>query len=186
MWLPYASVDIEHFHIEHRSIMDYVAELVAHIANKYGKVPETYRKLMNWVSKAGNRNRLGEDLAMVVESARWFPDLRGIRDSLIHRGGFTLVFGSPRDGILFQVLKDHVKNLIDHKFLMFNENVVYFDRYAAIYLARLFVFLELLAETIYQRHEFNSIGHSASCSSPGFYTVVGWMNSLKETLVEKG
>lgn len=186
MWLPYASVDIEHFHVELRSIMDYVAKIVARIANKYGQVPETFRKLLNWVSQSqGNRNRLGEDLATVVESARWFLHLRGVRDTLIHSGGFTLVFGSPKDGILFQVFKDHIKNLIDHKTLMFNENVVYFERYAAIYLAHLFVFLELLAEVIYQRHELKPIGHGASCSSPGFYFVVGWMNSLKDIL-EKG
>ncbi len=185
MWLPYASVDIEHFHVELRSIMDYVGEIVAHVSNKQGQVPESFRKLFNWVShKQGNRKRLGEDLAAVVESAEWFPNFRGIRDALIHSGGFTLVFGTPKEGILFQVFKDMANNLIEHKTLMFNENVVYFDRYAAIYLAHLFVFLEFLADTIYKRQNLNSIGHGASCNSPGFNIIVTWMNILK-TILEK-
>lgn len=185
MWLPYASIDIEHFHVEFRSIMDYVGEIVAHFSNKRGQSPESFRKLFNWVyGKQGNRKRLGEDLAVVVESAEWFPDFRGIRDALIHSGGFTLVFGTPKDGILFQIYKDIASNLIKHKSLMYNENVVYFERYAAIYLAHLFVFLEFLANTIYKRQKLKSMG-SASCDSPGFHIIVAWMNSLK-IILEKG
>ena len=186
MWLPYVSVDIEHFHVEFRSIMDYVAEIVAHTANKPGQVPESFQKLFNWVSrKPGSRKRIGEDLALVVESATWFPYLRGVRDSLIHSGSYTLVFGSPKDGILFQVFKDNFKNLISHDCLMFNPNVAYFERYATIFLSHLFLFLELLAESVYQRYQIQSIGQGATCSSPGFHIIVDWMRELR-TILEKG
>lgn len=127
MWMPYASVDIEHFHVELRSIMDYTGEIISHVANKHGQVPDSFNKLFYWVArKQGNRKRLGEDLALVVESAAWFPKLRGIRNALIHSGGFTLVFGSPKDGILFQVYKDMASNLIEHKTIMFNEKCCLF------------------------------------------------------------
>ena len=65
---------------------------------------------------------------------------------------------------------------------MFNENVAYFDRYAAIYLARVFVFLELLAETIHQRYGLKTIGAGSACSSPGFEIIVDWMNYLKREI----
>jgi len=73
IWLPYASVDIEHFHTELRSIMDYSAEIIAHASNREGQIPTSFRKLIHWLSKnSSNRTRIGEDLASVVESADWF------------------------------------------------------------------------------------------------------------------
>lgn len=64
------------------------------------------------------------------------------------------------------------------------KNVVYFERYAAIYLAHLFIFLEALADTIYQKYNLKSIAHGAACSSLGFHIVVGWMNDLLNKLEE--
>ena len=116
--------------------------------------------------------------------AGWFFDFRGVRDALIHSGAFTLVFGDPKDGILFQIYKDLIKNLISHDILMFNENVAYFERYAAMYLSHLLVFLERLAEVLKEKYKIKPFFKDASCSSLGFGIILDWMQSLL-ILIEK-
>lgn len=100
---------------------------------------------------------------------------RGVRDALIHSGAFTLVFGDPKDGILFQIHKDPIRNLISHDILMFNENVAYFERYAAIYFSHLLVFLEQLAEVLKEKYKIKTVAKDASCNSPGFDIILDWM-----------
>jgi hypothetical protein len=186
MWLPYASVDIEHFHIEFRSVMNYAAEIISNASGKPGQIPVSFRKLFKWVKEnSGNRKRIGEGLAVIVESASWFPAIRGVRDSLLHLGSFTLIFGSPKDGILFQVVMNGSTDLIYHKQLMLNNNVVYFERYAAIYLAYLFCFLESLSGVLYKALNIDRTGDNAKCSSPGFHIVSRWMEELIN-IIEKG
>jgi len=188
-WSSWARIDIEHFHIELRSIMDYVAEIVKIAANKYGQIKEnSFEALLNWISKSpGHRKRLGEDLASFVKKAEnWFFDLRDVRNNLIHYGGDTIIFGSRKDGILFQIYK-HRKDKIEfksisHDSLMFNPNVIYFERYAAIFLSNLFVFLDHLAILIYKKYQSQYIEREAGSHSAGFIIIVDWMKQLKEIL----
>lgn len=175
-WQSFASVDIEHFFVELRSIMDYIAEIIVCSAKKHGQLPKTFEKLRNWVEKSPeNKKRLGEEISDVIESARWFPSIRLIRDALVHEGGFALVFLEPKEGILFQVYKDF-RNIIDYKMMMYNDNIAYFDRFAAIYFSHLLLFLERFAKAIRSILEPKHIDYRASsgCSE----TIIEWMDSL--------
>ena len=186
MWLPYASVDIEHFHVEFRSIMNYVAEVISYASNRRGQIPESFRRLSSWVKESpGNRKRIGDGLAKVVESAFWFPAIRGVRDSLLHRGSFTFIFGSPNDGILFQVVIKGSTDIIFHEQLMLNRSCVFFDRYAAMYLAYLFCFLESLSGVLYEVLNIDHTEENAGYSFLGSRIVSMWMEQLIN-IIEKG
>lgn len=153
-WMSFASVDIEHFFIEIRAIMDYVAEIIVCTAKKRGQLPKkisktaSFKELRNWVFESpSNISRLGKEISDVIKSAEWFDSVRLIRDALIHKGGFALVFMEPKDGILFQVSKGF-KNYVKHEIVMYDDNVAYFDRFAAIYISYLLLFLERFAKAI--------------------------------------
>lgn len=153
-WMSFASVDIEHFFIEIRAIMDYVAEIIVCTAKKRGQLPKkvsktaSFEELRNWVlESSSNKARLGREISDIIESAKWFSSVRSIRDALIHKGGFALVFMEPKDGILFQVSKGF-KNYVTHEIVMYNDNVAYFDRFATIYISYLLLFLERFAKAI--------------------------------------
>jgi hypothetical protein len=190
MWLSYASIDIEHFHIEIRSIMDYVARILGNAANKPGKIKRSFRKIYDRRLDLCQRERLGEDFSRLVDTAEWFPDLRNVRDKLTHSGDYITIFGNRKYGILFQVLKGHekfekikFKNILGD-YLMFNPNVIYFERYAAIFLSNLFVFLDRLAILIYEKYQLQYIERGAGSHSAGFSIIVDWMKKLKE-IIEK-
>jgi hypothetical protein len=181
-WIFFASVDIEHFFVELRSIMDYVAEIIVCTAKKRGQLPKEVAKttsfevLKNWVPRApGNRARLGNEISGVIESAKWFSSVRLIRDELVHEGGFALVFMEPKEGILFQVYSGF-KNLVNHEIIMYNYNVAYFDRFVAIYFSHLLIFLERFAKAIRSILEPKHIDCNArgGCSE----VVVGWMDTI--------
>lgn len=194
-WRDYAIIDIEYFHIKLRSIMDYVAEIVRNAAKIPSQVPGhkdyySFEEIFNWIRKnPGHRKSLGEDLARLVETAKWIHDLREVRNSFIHSGGFTVVFESPEDGILFQVYKDYLEPFefesISGDFLMFNPNCIYFERYAAIFLSHIFVFLDRLAILIYKKYQLKNIEKGNLCRSPGFSIIVDWMKQLKEILEKR-
>ncbi len=189
-WMYYASLDIEHFHIEMRAIMNYVAEIIYHMAddNKKGQLPKkSFRKLLNWIlKKTGNRELLGEELALIVLSAeRWFNKLFPVRDAIMHEGGYSLVFGEPEDGILFQVLNKrniNIVNTLSNKLIMHNDtNVIYFDRYAAILFSYLLVFLDQLAGTvqpILKGKTLNSLDQNSENYCFGFAVINRWMENL--------
>lgn len=184
MWFDYAKLDVEHFHVELRSIMDYIGEIISIMAEKRGQVPNSFNDLINYVKKNnGNRARLGEELSTIIESACWFPSLRGVRDSLVHVGGSTLIFDIPEEAVLFQIYNGELHDLVDLKVLMYNENVAHFDRYAAFYLSNIFVFLEKIAKYIYQKNEIVRIGiGDSNISSPGFYIIHDWIIKLNNIL----
>jgi hypothetical protein len=183
VWWQFATLDIEHFHIEYRSIFDYVAQIIREIANKPGQIPDSFRGLQEWLNKnPGNRARLGEELANLVDSVDWFPDIQDLRDSMIHRGAFTLVFLDPEEGILFQSLGNSLKPLIKNETVMDNENVVDFQLYCALYLCRLLLFLEELAKIIRSKLSIEKRSQQAKSYSPGFELLISWLDRLTEKI----
>jgi hypothetical protein len=121
LWFQFATTDIDYFHVEFRSIFDYVAKIIGDITNKPGQITDSFHRLQERLNKPGNRARLGEELANLVESVDWFPDIQGLRDSMIHMGAFTLVFLDPEEGILFQSLGNSLKPLIRNEIVMHNK-----------------------------------------------------------------
>lgn len=88
------------------------------------------------------------------------------------------MFGEPSGGILFQVRgKGGARLASEEPNLMFNENVVYFDRYAAYFTACLLSWLE----------QFGSVAHSrlgmmerpgSLMTHFGFEVLARWLDEL--------
>lgn len=152
-WRIFTTADIDLFHVEFRSLFDYVARLVRVIADKPGSVPDdaSFEKLSNWVAKSdSNVARIGEDIAEMIGKADWFKGLREVRNEVVHQGADTLVFyDKPR--ILFQVHDSRMTRLIDIPEVAYNSNVVDFELYAAVFYSYLIAFLEDMAEVVYRR-----------------------------------
>jgi hypothetical protein len=146
-WMKYSGCDIDLFHIEMRSIFDYIAKIINRISDEPKRVPDKgFNNLKDWLKLECSEKTLGKDLADVVRSADWFDNLKTIRDESVHRGGMTLVFPDEKD-ILFQVYKGH-ENLVSIPEVMYNENVVRFESYAGLHFGYLIALLEDLAKIV--------------------------------------
>ena len=185
LWNMSASLDVEYFHVELRSILDYIANILGIIAKKPGQVPSnSCRELYQWLdANPQNVTRFGKEQSALVLSAPWYSELRVIRDSVLHRGAFTLVFGSPKDGILFQV-HSGFKPLIKVDSLMWNENVVDFQLYAGLYFARVIVLLERLGGLFANRIPRQPSIREAKCNYQGLGILRNWMSKLLDKLIE--
>lgn len=182
-WASFATSDIEHFHVELRSLLDYVALIASQIANKSGQIPTTFRRLQQWTKEsAGNEKRLGTDLARLVSSANWAPDIRLVRDSILHLGANTLVLPKPTDRILFQVYGKAWREYIDNELVMDSGNVVDFGLYCAWYTSKLIVFVEELSKVIRTRLGVDTVALDAKSYSPGFGVLKDWIVKLLEKM----
>ncbi len=167
-WMLFAQTDIDHFHVEFRSLVDYLAQAIVNLANQVGVVPsESFRRLRNWARESeGNKKRLGKDLAALVIGCEWFDDRRLIRDSIVHQGGFTIVF-PVEDRILFQVHQGSRRLVRVPNPLMWNENVVDFALYAGHTVAQLLDYLERAAVVLRQRMIMDIVPSGTASYHPG-------------------
>ena len=181
-WFYYASLDIEHFHTEFRAAMDYLAGI---IYRGEGKRRDSYRRLIQWLPKEeGHQEFVGKRLASIaLESADWFWKMRTVRDEIMHRGAQALLFESPKM-LLFQVLDTHGRYLIDNPAIMYNKNVAYFARYAALSFARLLVLLDTIAEEVSSSLDID-LNINGGFTSSGFSVLVPWMVELLSVYEEQ-
>ncbi|MFQ5850820.1 MAG: hypothetical protein ACE5JU_09560 [Candidatus Binatia bacterium] len=178
VWRKYIGLDIEHFHIELRSVLDYTAACISATADRKNCVPpNSINDIINWLKRnPGNRTRLGEELAVLVESVPSFPDIKQVRDAIVHRGGQTLVFGSPNDGILFQAYENFTQIIAPSVFVS-DGSIIDFRRYGSLLFSELLFFLEQLAETLRKRIPADHFGiGDAHLSSLGWEVFYNWLN----------
>jgi hypothetical protein len=122
--------------------------------------------------------KLGDDWLELVKSATWYPQIISIRNQTVHFGAQTVVFGEASDGILFQVVGNKRARLArEEPNLMFNNNVVHFDRYAAYFMAHLLIWLEEFAGVAYSRLGMMESPGSANRHF-GFDVLVRWVDGL--------
>lgn len=151
MWRSFVSVDIEHFHIEYRSIFDYAASTLHVIVKNPKSIPQkSYRELYEWLlTKPKNEEerqkraeQLGHPIADLITPTSWFMNFRDIRDSLVHRGSHPFVFGEPEDGTWFQIYgPSYFEAKVKGQVFMVNPNVADFELYSAYWLTHLLLFL---------------------------------------------
>lgn len=133
LWPLYAATDVDLFHVEVRSIFDYVAKAINLSSNNPRQTPESFRGLREWIARSeGNVKRLGNDLAEVVSSCDWFDDLRMARDSIVHRGGTTLIVPDAAR-IFFRIsLRPGLVKL--KRETIYDSDVADFESYVGLYL----------------------------------------------------
>ena len=186
LWWLSSSIDIEHYHVELRSVLDYVATIFGGIAERPSQIRDkSFESLYEWLSKdADHRAKLGEDASTLVLSASWYSDIRDIRNFIVHHGDHTMVLGDPGDGILFQVHGSGFRPRIRTSFLMWNENVVDFRLYGGLYFARLLVFLERLGELTERvlADRVPQVGWNARSNFMGLEVLRQWITMLQMRL----
>lgn len=182
-WRSFSSLDIENLFVQVRSSMDHATELIQyHLPNgKGGQLPDSFNKLHGSIDKYDSR--LPEQLQKLIRSAKWFDQMRCIRDALVHQGGMPLVFGEPAENLQFQIYGKAMIGYVSHPALMFNESVVYFERYTALLVANLFVFLNSLG-LILQSIESTSMKMGPVRSyTQGYSLLRGWMIETRQFLL---
>ncbi|MGZ5127184.1 MAG: hypothetical protein ACXWC1_30795 [Burkholderiales bacterium] len=180
-WAAFAELDVEHFHVEMRSALDYVAKAIGAAAGKSGQVRDgSFNKLSKWIEgDKKNRRRLGEDLAALVDEAPWFPSVKGIRDAIVHNGANSAVFFQPEEGISFQVHGDQFTNLVRvGPELLVNPNVVDFQLYSAWLITELISYLGRVAAVLGARVPGNKISSNTRYYCSGFRHFIAWSNRL--------
>lgn len=190
-WSSYATLDIEQWHIQFRSLLDYTARVIRELAAKKGQVSDSFTKLQKHSMNATGdpeserdfSQRLGADWLRLLQNAGWYSQIVQVRDEVVHFGAQTIVFDSPAEGILFQVRGAQGARLArDLPGLMFNKNVVYFERYAAHFMAHLLVWLEAFAAIAYQKLRIPQ-GSPTQNVHFGFETLTKWIDSALSKLV---
>ena len=183
-WRDYAAVDIQSFHVELRSAMDHITEIIRLFSNKPGQVTDTgsFRKLLNWL--ANNKDRIQPEVAsLTLAQEKWFTEVRNVRDHLVHKGGATIVFGDAADGILFQVFDTSFRGLISNPYILYNDKVAYFDKYVAFYFSYFISYLEDLSKFYVQTFESQMNPPNAKNYASGFAVIIGWIEQFRASFV---
>ena len=91
----------------------------------------------------------------------------------------------PADGILFQVYNGAEAGLVEKPYLLYNENVAFFDRYAAVYSSYLLTFLEDVSEAILSHFGLMPTPGDVRNYSPGYAVLESWIKKLVGVLKQQ-
>jgi len=193
VWTYYAGAAIEYWHIRVQTLLDHLASIINRLTKRNASRKDSFYELYKCAEKPmsdpGLQDatiELGADWFTVMRSATWYPTLRAVRNEVVHRGGHTMVFLPPSDGILFQIHKGgSFKSAVDAEPLMLNQNVVFFDRYAAFFLSNVLLFLEDFATTAYARLRLEA-RLNGTMRHFGFGTLMRWIDSTIEAATQQG
>jgi len=178
-WMDFAKCDVDLFHVEYRSIFDYLSKTIRTVSNSPAEISDkSFATLRRWLSRSReNAEKLGGDLARLVLSCEWFDDIKEIRESIVHRGGFSIVF-LERGRILFQVFEGMNRKILIPE-IMFNENVVDFELYAGLYMGYLLAYLEEASDLILNRLGLDPIGNlNAKSYHSGLRVIREWISQI--------
>lgn len=175
-WRIFAGLDIDLFHVEFRSLFDYLGRLVSVASDSPGVRDKSFEKLRRWLQVEMHRVQFGNDLAESVLACTWFGELRRIRDTALHSGGFSLVFPHA-DKILFQCYSTHHAQ-VSYPEVMWNRNVADFELYAGLHLGYTFAWLDRLSTLLFDRLCLRRVGSDARWYHPVFGSLRDWIESL--------
>lgn len=158
-WRAFVALCIKDFHADISSVMDAVAHLVVTMAGK--SKPRKYPAFSS-IRKDSDNRRLRRAIPCSVREVidktdRWWPMVKEVRDTLVHRPHIDLVFGYPADDIKFQIRNNepHLQPMILDDTLLCADgtHVVDFSLYSSFVVAELLLFLEDLAGEIASRKD---------------------------------
>lgn len=176
-WKQYTQLDIDNFYVQLRSSLDHLAQFINYTSLKPGQIPKSFSKLRN--SSEQLKSKLNPDIYKIIKNATWYDELKAIRDSLVHLGSESIVFGSGNEGLLFQIHDtSNFRPMINKNFMAYNENVAYFDRFAAWAIAHTLYTFDQVGHAILteQGQEVKYGGGRSYC--PGYDTIRQWMREL--------
>ncbi len=181
-WLYFASTDIDIFHVELRSIFDYIAEIIQAQSSHPTNVPKSFEKLRVRLEREIKENRndlwknIGEGFCKLVLSCNWFEDIKDVRDANIHTGARTLIF-LDKPKILFQMYQGWNKK-VNKEELMENDSVVNFEFYAGLYICYLLTFLDEFANLLFLRYSIPKVELKGGHQNTGFGVLEKWAEKV--------
>jgi hypothetical protein len=157
LWMLYASCDIELFHVTLRSLFDYLARMIRSMAETPDVGPESFEQYRNWANRSPtNTKKVGPGFTRIMNDCKWFTDIRASRTTIVHDGGHTLVFPEP-NRILFQI-DAGARNAVFIPELMFNPNIVDFEKYGGMLFGYVIAYLESFASFVHKRLKLKRAG----------------------------
>lgn len=186
LYMMFATSDVDLFVVQLRATFNEIARAVDDAADKPGEMPGRFGRLIDWFDKSLDRSQrvfgsLSDELCdLLRETSPWFEDIRAIRDSMLYKGGRTLVF-PDRAHILFQV-HEGLRNRVFGPF-MHNKNVADFRRFAAMYLLLLMDFLESFSSILRRKL---SVKDSTPLGGANIHLGFGELRRWSHSLFEKG
>lgn len=188
LWMKFVEADVHLFHVEFRSLFDYLTPIICHVADRPGQVKieelsssASFEKLRNKTMKPkGYANRLGGDLTSIVASCDWFMDLREARNALVHQGGTTTTFIDGKDRVLFQVHDRNFRDKILVEEVVYRDSLVDFERYAGLYLGYLLDLLDEVGGAVHRRLELEDKSDHVTYSHPALGLVRDWIRAVSD------
>lgn len=157
-WRAFASLAVKDFHADVASLMDSVAPMIILIDNELKKddrdKPPSFADVLA-SSKRTYRTLLADDVrALVDATASWWPAVKNVRDSLIHRKHYRIVFSNPQAGFYFQVYSRDDTALIDDAILKAptGTQIVDFSLYSVWVVSEIIYFFDMLGEILAARY----------------------------------
>jgi len=181
----FMSCDVHLFLVEARSLLDYLAQLIALAAHQPGQIKVTsFNALRNWVAEHPARldRVLGLDLAGLVRGCTWFDEVKASRDAVVHRGGEALCMWSGTDEISFDLLMvPQPARVLRHIWKSRTGPFGDFRVYAALCFGRLVALVEDAASIVRARLPLSSTNGS-QISHTGLGILKEWMLLALERL----
>lgn len=188
-WFIYSKADIRLFHIEIRSLMDHIGLVIKHTAQSKNKPKDSFDELRKKREYYLLENMISQEVYDLLESSDWFDRFRAIRGAIVHEGAKVISFGIKRgEPVLWVIWKQNFKALIKDSMFVVNENgVMNFERYAAYHMCHIYSFLNKFGEFLYQVTGITrSQKKSAARSHGGIKVLQSWMVELRSHLQSIG
>jgi len=197
-WRSFIGLDIEFFHIQIRSIMDFIPSIIdtTFSVEAPEKKIDSYNRFLIWLENTDKKEKIQkidpEIINLIDNSKDYFNFQKNVRDSLIHDAVDSSVFGTDTtEGILFNLNKSPFRTLINSQYIKqffpvikYNDNnVFYFEYYASIQLLELICFLEDFCDFYIKKYSIKNTG-SPRQEGSGITKTKEWIDNLKTKIIQ--
>lgn len=158
----FLSLSIKDFHVDIISFMDSLAPIVilaeSNLKSKDRKKPPGWSDIKKDSNRNFRANLSSEALSIIDRCEEWLSLVKEIRNLLTHRNHGKIVFGGPKEVLLFQFYDKDMKPAIVLPEVLHSSgnNVADFELYSAAVLSEIFVLLDVLGNFMAQKMGFNS------------------------------
>lgn len=161
MWNVFAGLTIKDFHADVSSTMDAIAPLVIYAFGEVKKGDTPGFADIQKGTKRTYRERLPQDCFDIIDATNtWWPIIKKVRDTLVHRDHFKLVFPGLGDdeSLLFLAENNSHVPLVTEQRLMFTKgrNVIDLTLYTGLVVAHLLAFMDEISKDIAQNMNISS------------------------------
>lgn len=177
LWFQFSRQDVEFFFLVMRSALDHAAAVIVSSAksSQWNRM-SSFDSLRTACADDKAIDVLGEDWVQLVRACEWFDDLRTWRTMLAHQGGMALTFFDA-ETIPFQIHQQH-EHKVNVPEVMYNEMVVDFARFAALYMSYLLCLLDDMTRVSLRYLDIGALPQAAIHAGGGVETFKLWSDRL--------